>query len=54
MLWRSALRQSAWRSFASQTHASADTLAALLKGWLAAGPVHGVYWLPALDPRRRL
>jgi len=27
-----------------------DTLAALLKGWIAAGPVHGVYWLPALDP----
>ena len=26
-----------------------DTLAALLKNWLAAGPVHGVYWLPALD-----
>ena len=26
-----------------------DTLANLLKGWLAAGPVHGVYWLPALD-----
>ncbi|MGB8011605.1 MAG: SDR family NAD(P)-dependent oxidoreductase [Terriglobales bacterium] len=20
-----------------------------LKGWLAAGPIHGVYWLPALD-----
>ena len=27
----------------------ADTLATLLKSWLAAGPVHGVYWLPALD-----
>ncbi len=27
----------------------ADTLANSLKGWLAAGPVHGVYWLPALD-----
>ena len=27
----------------------ADTLAKLLKSWLAAGPVHGVYWLPALD-----
>jgi hypothetical protein len=26
-----------------------DTLATLLKSWLAAGPVHGVYWLPALD-----
>ena len=26
-----------------------DTLAKLLKSWLAAGPVHGVYWLPALD-----
>jgi len=27
----------------------ADTLTALLKNWIAAGPVHGVYWLPALD-----
>jgi NAD(P)-dependent dehydrogenase (short-subunit alcohol dehydrogenase family) len=26
----------------------ADTLATRLKSWLAAGPVHGVYWLPAL------
>jgi len=27
----------------------ADTLINLLKSWLAAGPVHGVYWLPGLD-----
>ena len=27
----------------------ADTLENRLKSWLAAGPVHGVYWLPALD-----
>ena len=27
----------------------AETLANRLKGWLAAGPLHGVYWLPALD-----
>jgi NAD(P)-dependent dehydrogenase (short-subunit alcohol dehydrogenase family)/acyl carrier protein len=27
----------------------ADALAGRLKSWLAAGPVHGVYWLPALD-----
>ena len=26
----------------------ADQLASRLKTWLAAGPVHGVYWLPAL------
>jgi len=26
-----------------------DTLANLLKTWLAAGAVHGLYWLPALD-----
>jgi acyl transferase domain-containing protein/NAD(P)-dependent dehydrogenase (short-subunit alcohol dehydrogenase family) len=26
-----------------------DALANRLKSWLAAGPVHGVYWLPALD-----
>jgi len=27
----------------------ADKLTATLKTWLAAGAVHGVYWLPALD-----
>ena len=27
----------------------ADELASSLKTWLAAGPIHGVYWLPALD-----
>jgi NAD(P)-dependent dehydrogenase (short-subunit alcohol dehydrogenase family) len=27
----------------------ADALANQLKNWLAAGPVEGVYWLPALD-----
>ena len=27
----------------------ADTLTTLLKNWTAAGPVSGVYWLPALD-----
>ena len=27
----------------------ADKLADQLKNWLAAGPVQGVYWLPALD-----
>ena len=27
----------------------ADALTSLLKSWLAAGPVQGVYWLPALD-----
>ena len=26
-----------------------DTLNALLKSWTAAGPVQGVFWLPALD-----
>jgi NAD(P)-dependent dehydrogenase (short-subunit alcohol dehydrogenase family) len=26
-----------------------DALTNRLKQWLAAGPVHGVYWLPALD-----
>jgi acyl transferase domain-containing protein len=29
--------------------AEADALANRLKSWLAGGPVHGVYWLPALD-----
>jgi NAD(P)-dependent dehydrogenase (short-subunit alcohol dehydrogenase family) len=27
----------------------ADELTGRLKTWLAAGPIHGVYWLPALD-----
>ena len=27
----------------------ADALANQLKGWLSAGAIHGVYWLPALD-----
>ncbi len=27
----------------------AEALEKLLKSWLATGPVHGVYWLPALD-----
>jgi NAD(P)-dependent dehydrogenase (short-subunit alcohol dehydrogenase family)/acyl carrier protein len=27
----------------------ADALTMRLKGWLVTGPVHGVYWLPALD-----
>jgi acyl transferase domain-containing protein/NAD(P)-dependent dehydrogenase (short-subunit alcohol dehydrogenase family) len=28
---------------------SPDALNDLLKTWLAAGPIHGVYWLPTLD-----
>jgi acyl transferase domain-containing protein/acyl carrier protein/NAD(P)-dependent dehydrogenase (short-subunit alcohol dehydrogenase family) len=28
---------------------SAEALEQQLKGWLAEGPIHGVYWLPALD-----
>jgi acyl transferase domain-containing protein/acyl carrier protein len=28
---------------------AADTLTNLLQGWIAAGPIAGVYWLPALD-----
>jgi len=30
-------------------HPDAADLTARLDGWLADGPVHGVYWLPALD-----
>ncbi len=33
-----------------QNAPDADALAKSLQGWLTAGPVHGVYWLPALDP----
>jgi acyl transferase domain-containing protein/NAD(P)-dependent dehydrogenase (short-subunit alcohol dehydrogenase family) len=29
--------------------ANAETLQTILSGWISAGPVHGVYWLPALD-----
>jgi len=29
--------------------AEAEALTSRLKNWLAAGPVHGIYWLPALD-----
>ena len=28
---------------------TADGLTATLQSWLKAGPVHGIYWLPALD-----
>ncbi len=33
-----------------QSASDADALADRLQGWLSAGPVHGMYWLPALDP----
>ncbi len=33
---------------------SAETLLARLTNWLAAGPIQGVYWLPALDPEGEL
>jgi len=29
--------------------AEAEALTSRLENWLAAGPVHGIYWLPALD-----
>jgi len=32
-----------------QSTPQADVLNDLVKGWIATGPVHGVYWLPALD-----
>jgi NAD(P)-dependent dehydrogenase (short-subunit alcohol dehydrogenase family)/3-hydroxymyristoyl/3-hydroxydecanoyl-(acyl carrier protein) dehydratase len=32
----------------------AEALNDLLKGWISAGPVHGVYWLPALDNEGKL
>ena len=34
--------------------ADADTLSGLLKRWIAAGPIAGVYWLPALDHEGKL
>jgi malonyl CoA-acyl carrier protein transacylase/NAD(P)-dependent dehydrogenase (short-subunit alcohol dehydrogenase family) len=33
---------------------SSEALSGLLKTWIAAGPVHGIYWLPALDAERNL
>ncbi len=32
--------------------ADAGTLTDSINSWLTRGPVHGVYWLPALDPER--
>jgi acyl transferase domain-containing protein/acyl carrier protein len=32
-----------------ETATDAESLNNLLKKWTAAGPIHGVYWLPALD-----
>ena len=32
----------------------AEAVAASIKTWLAAGPIHGVYWLPALDHEGQL
>jgi 3-oxoacyl-(acyl-carrier-protein) synthase/NAD(P)-dependent dehydrogenase (short-subunit alcohol dehydrogenase family)/acyl carrier protein len=37
-----------------QAASDADALATCLKNWAAAGPVHGVYWLSALDNEGRL
>jgi 3-oxoacyl-(acyl-carrier-protein) synthase/NAD(P)-dependent dehydrogenase (short-subunit alcohol dehydrogenase family)/acyl carrier protein len=31
-----------------------DRLLSVLKTWLSAGPVHGIYWLPALDHEGKL
>jgi acyl transferase domain-containing protein/NAD(P)-dependent dehydrogenase (short-subunit alcohol dehydrogenase family)/acyl carrier protein len=31
-----------------------DALTNRLKNWIAAGPIHGVYWLPALDIEGRI
>ncbi len=31
----------------------AETLTGRLKNWMTSGPVHGVYWLPALGQRRK-
>ena len=31
-----------------------DSLVAQLKGWIANGPIHGIYWLPALDQEEPL
>ena len=37
-----------------QDKPDADELVTCLKNWIAAGPLHGVYWLPALDNERSL
>ncbi|HEX6824024.1 MAG TPA: SDR family NAD(P)-dependent oxidoreductase [Candidatus Sulfotelmatobacter sp.] len=33
---------------------SSEALSGLLKTWITAGPVHGIYWLPALDAEGKL
>jgi 3-oxoacyl-(acyl-carrier-protein) synthase/NAD(P)-dependent dehydrogenase (short-subunit alcohol dehydrogenase family) len=33
---------------------TAEVLADRLKGWVTSGPIHGVYWLPALDYEGKL
>jgi NAD(P)-dependent dehydrogenase (short-subunit alcohol dehydrogenase family) len=33
---------------------SAAAIESTLRGWLAAGPVHGIFWLPSLDQEQRL
>ena len=38
-----------WKFFGSECCVGCGRLADHLKNWLAAGPVQGVYWLPALD-----
>jgi acyl transferase domain-containing protein/acyl carrier protein/NAD(P)-dependent dehydrogenase (short-subunit alcohol dehydrogenase family) len=37
-----------------ESTSDADALTTQLQTWLAAGPIHGVYWLPALDVGERL
>ena len=32
----------------------AAAIEATLRGWLADGPIHGIFWLPSLDPEARL
>ena len=47
--WRSACRRWVSKSCALEDALDANALTERLKTWLAAGPVQGVYWLPALD-----
>ena len=39
-------------SFVDADRAREAAAAERLAGWLEAGPIHGVYWLPALDRHR--
>ena len=49
MHWRNVLQAMGVAVLRIEGAPDADALTSLLNNWIAAGPVQGVYWLPALD-----